>query len=130
MKMLFAFVFWLFPLVCNAGRLVPVAQSRKEKVLICDDSKTQRVNLALGRITILTFPVTPKKIIPGENSFDFQQIKNDLAIKALRAGAKTNVFVYMAERRCAFDLVTTPSGGDDIIFIRDPKDRQMEVNFK
>lgn len=106
------------------------ALKNKAKILICDDSKTQRVSLALGRITILTFPVTPKKIIPGENSFDFQQIKNDLAIKSLRAGAKTNVFVYMAERRCAFDLVTVGGGGDDIIFIRDSKDRQMEVNFK
>lgn len=126
MKTFIAF-FILYPLVSIAA---PAVTTKKEKVLICDDSKTQRVNLALGRLTILTFPVAPKKIIPGENSFDFQQIKNDLAIKSLRAGAKTNVFVYMAERRCSFDLVTVGGGGDDIIFIRDPKDRQMEVNFK
>lgn len=106
------------------------APVKKEKTLICDDSKTQRVNVAVGRLTILTFPVTPKDILPGESSFDFRQIKNDLAIKALRVGARTNVFVYMAERRCAFDLVTVGGGGDDIIFIRDPKDRQMEVNYK
>lgn len=114
--------------------LLGVAQSKspvkKEKTLVCDDSKTQRVSVAIGRLTILSFPVTPKEILPGESSFDFRQIKNDLAIKALRVGARTNVFVYMAERRCAFDLVTVGSGGDDIIFIRDPKDRQMEVNYK
>lgn len=104
--------------------------AKKEKSLVCDDSKTQRVSVSLGRLTILNFPVTPKEILPGENSFDFRQIKNDLAVKALRPGARTNVFVYMAERRCAFDLVTVGSGGDDIIFIRDPKDRQMEVNYK
>ncbi len=106
------------------------APAKKEKTLICDDSKTQRVSVSLGRLTILNFPVTPKEILPGENSFDFRQIKNDLAIKSLRPGARTNVFVYMAERRCAFDLITVGSGGDDIIFIRDPKDRQMEVNYK
>lgn len=106
------------------------APAKKEKTLVCDDSKTQRVSVSLGRLTILSFPVTPKEILPGENSFDFRQIKNDLAIKSLRSGARTNVFVYMAERRCAFDLVTVGSGGDDIIFIRDPKDRQMEVNYK
>lgn len=106
------------------------APAKKEKTLVCDDSKTQRVSVAIGRLTILSFPVTPKEILPGESSFDFRQIKNDLAIKALRVGARTNVFVYMAERRCAFDLVTVGSGGDDIIFIRDPKDRQMEVNYK
>ncbi|GIL18752.1 hypothetical protein [Bdellovibrio sp.] len=106
------------------------APPKKEKTLVCDDSKTQRVSVSLGRLTILNFPVTPKEILPGENSFDFRQIKNDLAIKSLRPGARTNVFVYMAERRCAFDLVTVGSGGDDIIFIRDPKDRQMEVSYK
>ena len=117
----------LFPLFALAQGKTP---AKKEKTLICDDSKTQRVSVSLGRITILNFPVTPKEILPGENSFDFRQIKNDLAIKALRAGARTNVFVYMSERRCAFDLITVGSGGDDIIFIRDPKDRQMEVNYK
>jgi hypothetical protein len=72
----------------------------------------------------------PKDILPGENSFDFRQIKNDLAIKALKAGASTNVFVYMAERRCSFDIVAVPRGGDDMIFIKDPRDKQFEVNFK
>ncbi len=108
----------------------PQEAPKKEKTLICDESRSQKVNVSQGRLTILSFPVTPKKILPGENSFDFHQIKNDLAIKSLRAGARTNVFVYMTERRCAFDLVTVPSGGDDIIFIRDPKDRQMEVSYK
>ncbi len=102
----------------------------KEKSLPCDDVKTQKVRVALGRLTILSFPIKPKDILPGESSFDFRQIKNDLAIKALRPNAKTNVFVYMLERRCAFDIITVPSGGDDIIFVRDPKDKQLEVNFK
>lgn len=120
-------VLLFLPLLSFAQGKVP---SKKEKTLICDDSKTQRVSVSLGRITILNFPVTPKEILPGENSFDFRQIKNDLAIKSLKPGARTNVFVYMSERRCAFDLITVGSGGDDIIFIRDPKDRQMEVTYK
>lgn len=113
----------------NAKKVMAVIHN-KEKSLPCDDTKTQKVRVALGRLTILSFPVKPKEILPGESSFDFKQIKNDLAIKALRPGAKTNVFVYMAERRCAFDVVTVPSGGDDIIFIKDPEENQFEVNFK
>lgn len=120
----------LCTLISVTGMAKPASSSKKEKTLICDDSRTQQVRVSLGRLTILNFPVTPKEILPGENSFDFRQIKNDLAIKSLRPGARTNVFVYMAERRCAFDLVTVGSGGDDIIFIRDPKDRQMEANYK
>jgi hypothetical protein len=114
----------------DANSKALVAPLSKEKFLPCDDMKTQKIHVALGRLTVLSFPVKPKEILPGESSFDFKQIKNDLAIKALRPGAKTNVFVYMAERRCAFDLVTVPFGGDDIIFIKDPKDKQLEVNFK
>lgn len=103
---------------------------RKEKVLPCDDAKPQRVRVALGRLTVLSFPMAPGQILPGENHFDFKQIRNDLAIKSLRVGAATNVIVYTKERRCAFDLVTVSRGGDDIIFIRDPKDKQMEVLFE
>lgn len=114
----------------DAKSLAKLPQARQEKSLPCDDTKTQKVHVALGRLTILSFPVKPKDILPGESSFDFKQIKNDLAIKALRPNGKTNVFVYMLERRCAFDVITVPSGGDDIIFIRDPKDKQFEVNFK
>ena len=50
----------------------------KEKSLPCDDVKTQKVHVALGRLTILSFPIKPKDILPGESSFDFKQIKNDL----------------------------------------------------
>lgn len=105
-------------------------QAANPKTLPCDDTKTQTVRVALGRLTILSFPVTPKDILPGENSFDFRQIKNDLAIKSLRPGAKTNVFVYMAERRCSFDIITVPLNGDDMILVKDPEDHQFEVNFK
>ena len=118
----------IFSLIAKAKE--PLNSARRENVLICDDAHTQRVAVALGRLTILSFPVTPKDILPGENSFDFRQIKNDLAIKALKPRAHTNVFVYLNEPRCAFDAVSVSNGGDDIIFVRDPKDKQMEVNFK
>lgn len=108
-----------------------VIKSRKnEKTIPCDDTKVQRVRVNFGRITILSFPIAPKEILPGEVVFDFRQIKGDLAIKALKSSARTNIAVYLSERRCSFDLVTVPSGGDDILFVRDPIDRQFEVKFQ
>ncbi len=106
-----------------------LGMKEKEKVLPCDDSKPQMVRVGLGRITILSFPLPPKEVLPGEAVFDFKQIKNDLAIKALRGASHTNMVVYLQERRCAFDLVTVPGHGDDIIQIRDSKERLLDVKI-
>jgi len=99
----------------------------KEKSVTCDGLILQKVKVALGRVTMINFPVKPKDVVAGSSLFDFKQIKDDLAIKALRSNGRTNVFVYMQERRCGFDLVTVSSGGDDIVYVRDPKELQMEV---
>jgi len=97
--------------------------------LPCDDSKPQVVHVGLGRITILSFPLVPREVLPGENVFDFKQIKNDLAIKALRGSSRTNVVVYLQERRCAFDLIAVQGRGDDIISIKDSRDAKLEPRF-
>ncbi len=107
-----------------------VKAQTKGKTIICDEHRPKQVKINFGRLTVINFPMTPKEILPGEAVFDFKQLKNDLAIKALRPAAKTNIFVYMNERRCSFNLVTVSSGGDDILYVRDPKDQQIEVNFK
>lgn len=118
----FVSLFLLFP---------PVAFSKERgKTLPCDDSKPQLVRVGLGRITVLSFPLVPKEVLPGENVFDFKQIKNDLAIKALKGTSKTNMVVYLQERRCAFDLVAVQGRGDDIVLIRDPKDKKWDFDFK
>ncbi len=100
-----------------------------EKSILCDDLKPQLVRVEASRLTLLNFPLRPKEVIPGSGGFDFQQIKNDLAIKSLRPGARTNVAVYLTERRCSFELVTVSTGGDKILIVRDPKDQQFEVKF-
>jgi hypothetical protein len=117
-----------FVLLALALPLLAFAKE-KERTLPCDDSKPQIVRVGLGRITILSFPLIPKEVLPGENVFDFKQIKNDLAIKALKGTSKTNVVVYLQERRCAFDLVSVQGRGDDVIVIRDPKDSRSEFKY-
>jgi len=110
---------------------VLVMKLRKdEKTILCTDEKVQKVRITFGRITTLNFPVAPKEVLPGEAVFDFKQIRNDLNVKALSPHAKTNVAIYLQERRCSLDLVTVPSGGDDILFVRDPAEKQFEVRFQ
>lgn len=96
----------------------------------CDEAKTHEIRIPQGRVTVLNFPTKPKEIVPGDHIFDFKNIKNDLAIKALHSGARTNVFVYLEARRCAFTLVTTPGVGDDIVFVRDTKENLVEVKYR
>ncbi len=99
------------------------------KSILCDEAKPQLIKVSFGRLTILNFPSAPKDILPGEVVFDFKQIKNELAIKSLRPGARTNVGIYLQDRRCSFDLMTVSGFGDDVLFVRDPTDSQIEVKF-
>lgn len=126
----------LYCTIVGAGIVTYAAVSDKnkskplDKSIPCDDLRAQTVRVGTGRLTVLSFPVAPKEIIPGENNFDFHRIGNDLVIKPLRQGAATNILVYLAERRCAFDLKTVSGGADGILLVRDPLDKQFEVNFK
>ena len=100
-----------------------------EKSILCDDKKPKLIKVTSGRVTVLNFPFRPKEVVLGSQIFDFKQIKNDLVIMAIHKSGKTNVVVYLEERRCIFNLVTVFSGGDDILIVKDPKDSQFEVRF-
>jgi hypothetical protein len=100
----------------------------KPKVLPCDDLRPQLVVVPYGRVTVLSFPTSPKEVVPGEAGFDFKTIRNDLVIKAMRAGSKTNLVVYLEGRRCAFHI-NAGLTGDEILLIRDPKEKNIEVKF-
>jgi hypothetical protein len=103
---------------------------KKEKTVPCDPARPQLIKVGVGRLTVLDFPVPPKEILPGENRFQFVRVQNDLDIKPLRESGSTNVVVYLKERRCSFDLKIVPSGGDDIVYVRDPKDQQINWDFR
>ncbi len=115
------FALWFWVLTSMASQLA--------KTITCDEYHPTTVRVGVGRITTINFPIAPQDVLPGESYFDFKRIKSDLNIKSLRPGARTNVVVYMQERRCLFNLVTTSGASDDILYVRDPKDRQIEVKF-
>ena len=105
-----------------------LAHAKNEKTVICSDSKSQTIRVPVGRVTTLNFPTTPKEAIPGEGGFDIKRIQQDLVIKTLRQGATTNLVVYLESRRCFFRL-TSVLYGDESVFVRDPKEKTVEVKF-
>jgi hypothetical protein len=102
--------------------------ARVGKTMTCDDAKAQLIRVPIGRVTTLNFPVAPKDAVPGEGGFDIKRIQQDLVIKVIRPGAATNLVVYLESRRCFFHL-TSGIGGDESIFVRDPKEKTIEVKF-
>jgi hypothetical protein len=113
---------WLFLLF-----LGPIAHA-VPKVIACDDSRSQVIRVPIGRVATLNFPTAPREAIPGEGGFDIKRIQQDLVLKVLRPGASTNLVVYLEGRRCFFMLLASQAG-DESIFVRDPKDKTIEVMF-
>lgn len=105
-----------------------LANAKPGKIVTCDDNRSQVIRIPIGRVTTLNFPTTPKDAIPGEGGFDIKRIQQDLVIKAMRPGASTNLVVYLESRRCFFQLTSSLSG-DESIFVRDPKEKTVEVKF-
>ncbi len=130
MRFLIIFIITALSLIfadfAKAKKLSEVEQGRS---ITCDDKKPKLVRVALGRVTVLNFPFKPKDVVPGNQAFDFKQIKNDLIIVATNGSGKTNAVVYLEDRRCSFNLVTVKSDGDDILTVKDPKDSQYEMRF-
>jgi hypothetical protein len=116
-SLLFSLLFMPITAFGKVGKTVP-----------CDDANAQVIRVPVGRVTTLNFPVTPKDAVPGEGGFDIKRIQQDLVIKAIRPGASTNLVVYLESRRCFFHL-TSGVGGDESIFVRDPKEKTIEVQF-
>lgn len=126
------FIVYVFTLgaICYGAITNKGVKVSHEKTILCDDTHAQKVRVEMKRLTVLSFPVTPKDVVPGENSFDFKRISNDVVIKPLSSGARTNIVVYMLERRCAFELIAVNANGDGILNVKDPQDNQFEVKFQ
>ena len=118
-------------LLAAAGIVIfaSAALARGEKRVGCNETTPARVDVPLGLVTILSFPAPPKEVVPGEAGFEFKTIRQDLIVKAQRPNAKTNLFVYLEGRRCFFHLFSARQG-DEIMLVRDGKERELEIKFK
>lgn len=121
----FTFLYLLLSFGQNADAL---SKKTINKILPCDSFKNI-VRVSTKKVTALSFLENPKDLIPGDGSFDFKRVQNDIFIKALSSSAKTNMFVFVGSKRCRFNLIASEQNVDDLLEIREPSENIMEVEF-
>lgn len=101
--------------------------AKSTRTLFLSDNKMETVRISPGRSLILSFPARPNKVILGSKGlFGLEYVDEDLALTALQYPAQSNMFVYLEGRRFGFDLKTVPSGGDEIVLIRDAEEQKAK----
>ncbi len=116
--------------LCLLGEKSLAKEKSKQIKTVSCTSNRNLVLVSTKRLTALSFLEAPKEVVPGDTSFDFKRVQNDVFIKALRSSSRTNVFVFVGKKRCRFDLVASEHGADDLLEVREPTENVMEVQFK
>jgi hypothetical protein len=124
-----ALVFVFFMILMFFFRHVYASEVRTVRLT---QTMVARIQVTPGKSTVLSFPSKPTKVILGNQGvFAIEYVENDLAVAALAAHSRSNLFVYLEGRRFAFDLVAVPSGGDAIVLVRDaPPDEAKKKPVK
>ena len=105
------------------------AHGGSSRTIYCSTKSPATVRVPFNDVMTIEFPEKPKTSLPGNGSFDFKFIDNDLAVKSLVLGAKANLFVYLNRDKCVFRLITTAQSADEIIKIKYPKEATVEANY-
>ncbi len=131
-------LYWIYQLIIGATFLYLILSSDQKanagikkiqnKTISCDSVKNT-VRVSIKKVTALSFLENPKELVPGDGSFDFKRVQNDIFIKALSTSAKTNMFVFVGSKRCRFNLVASEQNVDDLLEVREPSENVMEVQF-
>lgn len=116
----------LFVLAVSVGI---TAHAGTARTIYCSTKSPATIRVPFNDVMTVEFPEKPKTSLPGNGSFDFKFIDNDLAIKSLVLGAKANLFVYLNSDKCVFRLVTTAQSSDEIVKIRYPKEATVEATY-
>lgn len=103
--------------------------AKQARVISCESSLPRIIRVPPGDVMVIEFPERPNESLPGKTDFDFKFIGNDLAIKSLRPGVSTNLFVYLNKRRCSFKIIATSENSDDIVQVEYPKETLIEVKY-
>lgn len=111
--------------------LASVATGKEARTVRLNDKTVERILVTPGRTTVLSFPSKPSKVILGNRgNFTIEFVENDIAVAALSASARSNLFVYLQNRRYAFDLRIAPLEGDEIVLVRDAIEGRVKVKIK
>ena len=68
------------------------------------------VATALNHLTILEFHEPVTMAAAGSSDFQIERQENKVFVKPMKSGASTDLFVWTASRRFAYELETTPGG--------------------
>jgi len=131
MKPIVSSAWFYFSLVLIGIGVCEITHAKRARTIFLDDKTTAAIRVSYGRSTIINFPVKPNKVIVGNTGlFAVEYVENDLAISALTASSRSNLFVYLEGRRFGFDLRTVPTGGDEIVVVRDKNETTIKVRIK
>ena len=107
-----------------------VAQAKAARTIHLDEDRTEPIYIGLSG-TVINFPSKPSKVILGnKGAFAVEYINDDLAVSTMRAGARSNLFVYLDGRRFGFNLISAASGGDEIVMVRDKTEKKMKAKVR
>ena len=97
------------------------AFARVRKVEVPRD-KIVTVHTALGVATIIQVPAPPTSLVVGDSSaFKVEYLDQAITIKPLRAGAKSNLYIYTDWRRFNVQLVAGGEGAADyVVYLEEP----------
>lgn len=123
------YFFWILVLLFA---LIALDSKAKDagRIISCSETKPERIRIGQSGVTVLSFLSTPKDVVLKKSPFDLKRIKNDLVLIPLAASARTNMFVYLNEKRCSFEIETVPGFGDGLVLIRDTGEIKYEVKLK
>lgn len=108
---------------------LPTAQAKKVRSLTCPKNYPATIKIPFNDVMTIEFPEKPRTSLPGNNKFDFKFIDNDLAVKSLSSNGSANLFVYLKNDKCVFKLVTRTRGADDVVRVKYPKEKTIEVEY-
>ena len=109
--------------------LLSTVAHAKARYLNCPVKNPRTVRVPLDDVLIMQFPEKPEHSLAGKNAFDFKYIGSDIGIKSVKPNAKSNLFVYLGKKRCAFRLITVNSKSDDVVVVSYPKEKFVEVKY-
>ncbi len=107
------------------------ALARVRKVDVPQD-KIVTVHTAIGIATIIQVPAPPTSIVVGDSSaFKVEYLDQAITIKPLRAGAKSNLYIYTDWRRFNVQLVTGSEGAADyVVYLEEPAPKSKQTPLR
>lgn len=105
MKRYLGFIF-IFSVISSAFVLVLPANAQQQA--LPKSEPVTEVRTALNHLSVLEFSEAVTLAAAGSPDFQVERQENKVFIKPLKAGASTDLFVWTASRRFAYELETIP----------------------